>query len=128
MPNYQVGVFAITNKAQRKIALVTARTGARWIFPKGRSEKGRLDEETALAEAYEEAGLRGTLKSKPKSFKVSHGETKTLKLYCMKVDEELKDWPEKDNRKRVFVTFEEAEQLLEKDLRTCLKSMAKQYL
>ncbi|MBK1877337.1 NUDIX hydrolase [Pelagicoccus mobilis] len=128
MPDYQIGVFAITNKAKRKIALVTSKTGQRWIFPKGHPEKGRSDEKIALEEAYEEAGLEGILKSNPKDFEVSHGETKSLKLFCMKVEKELKNWPEKEDRKRAIVTIEEAEQLLDKDLRACLKSMARKYL
>lgn len=128
MATYQIGVFAITNKAKRKIALVTSKTGQRWVFPKGRAEKGRLDQKIALEEAFEEAGLKGTLSDPPKDFKVSHGETKNLKLYCMKVEKELKDWPEKQYRKRAIVTVEEAEKLLEKDLRACLRVMAKKYL
>jgi len=128
MPDYQIGVFAITNKSKRKIALVTSKTGQRWIFPKGQPEKGRSDQKIALDEAFEEAGLLGQLKSKAKAFKVSYGETKNLHLYCMKVEEELEDWPEKNERKRAIITVEEAEQLLEKDLRACLKSMASKYL
>lgn len=128
MSDYQIGVFAITSKPKRKIALVTSRTGKRWVFPKGQPEKNRTDKTIALEEAYEEAGLQGTLKSKPQTFDVSHGETKKLKLYCMKVDKELKDWPEKSDRKRSFVTVEEAEKLLGEDLQACLKTMVRNHL
>ncbi len=128
MPDYQIGVFAITNKSKRKISLVTSRTGARWIFPKGQPEKGRSDEKIALEEAFEEAGLKGTLKSKAQEFSVSHGSTKRLRLYCMDVEKQLKEWPEQDIRKRKSVTIEEAGKLLDKDLKACLNAMAKLHL
>lgn len=128
MSNYQIGVFAITNKSKRKISLVTSRTGDRWIFPKGKPEKGRTDEKIALEEAFEEAGLKGTLKAKAQEFTVSHGTTKRLRLYYMDVEKQLKEWPEQDIRKRKFVTIEEAGKLLDKDLRACLNAMAKIHL
>lgn len=128
MPDYQIGVFAITNRTKRKIALVTSKTGTRWIFPKGQREKGRSDKQVALEEALEEAGLEGSLKPNPQEFEISHGETKRLKLYCMTVEKELKQWREKDSRKRKSVTIDEAEKLLGDDLRKCLRKMAKLHL
>lgn len=128
MSAYQIGVFAITKNPKPKIALVTSKTGKRWIFPKGHPEKGRKDETIALEEAYEEAGIKGSLKPTPKEFKVSYGQTKNLKLYCMQIEKKLESWPEKGGRKRAFVTVDEAERLLEKDLRACLKYMASKYL
>lgn len=128
MFDYQIGVFAITDKTKGKIALVTSRTGERWIFPKGHPEKGRSDKKIALEEAYEEAGLQGSLKSKPHEFDVYYGRTKKLRLYCMKVEKQLKDWPERKERKLKFVTIDEAEKMLSKDLVPVLRTMAKQHL
>ncbi len=59
MENYQVGVFAITDTNEPKVALVTTRSGSRWTFPKGCVEVGRCDRQVAEEEAYEEAGLIG---------------------------------------------------------------------
>ncbi|EDY82088.1 hydrolase, NUDIX family, putative [Verrucomicrobiia bacterium DG1235] len=126
MSHYQIGVFAITKK--QKVVLITSRTGARWIFPKGQPEKGRRMEKIAAEEAFEEAGIRGTIKSRPHSFKVTYGRTQKLFLYYMRVEDALDIWPESKERKRVIVSIDEAEKLLGKDLRSALRSMRKSYL
>ncbi|MBC2604558.1 NUDIX hydrolase [Pelagicoccus albus] len=128
MADYQIGVFAVTSKDKPKIVLVTSRTGDRWIFPKGQPEKDRSKQKVAKDEAWEEAGLSGTIKSSPNEFKVSYGTTKNLIIYYMKVDKIHDSYPESKERKRTIVSIEEAEELLEKDLRKVLKAMAKKYL
>lgn len=128
MPNYQIGVFAATKDAKAKLVLVRSRTGQRWVFPKGRPEKGRAHEEVAKDEAWEEAGLKGKIKSDPSEFKLTHGTTKKLFLYHMSVDKIHDCYPESDKRERIFVSPEEAEKLLGKDLRKALRSMSKRYL
>lgn len=45
--------------------LITSRESRRWIIPKGWPQKGLKPWETAAQEAYEEAGIRGSIEQKP---------------------------------------------------------------
>lgn len=129
MPDYQIGVFPIAKDINpARIVLVTSRNGKRWIFPKGNPEKGRSDKEVALEEGYEEAGILGTITSKYEEFEVRYGSTRLLRLYRMDIDGFLADWPERGQRRRLLVTVKEASQLLEPDLRACLKKLSKLHL
>jgi 8-oxo-dGTP pyrophosphatase MutT (NUDIX family) len=48
-----------------KVCLVQSRSGKRWVIPKGCIERGQTALETALQEAWEEAGLMGVPKAEP---------------------------------------------------------------
>ena len=118
---YQVGVFPVTEDG--RVVLVTTRKSDYWIFPKGRTEKGRSDRAVARDEAHEEAGLTGSMKQDYHEFKVFSRGAKTLRLFPMKVKHISKRYPESKERKRVIVSFDEAEKLLQKDLRVALKKL-----
>jgi len=45
--------------------MVTSRSGRRWVFPKGLIDPGHTPAEAALIEAWEEAGVVGTLDPDP---------------------------------------------------------------
>ena len=119
--DYQVGVVATLSDFPDKVVLVTNRDGNRWIFPKGRIEKGRTDRAIAIEEAYEEAGVIGELLQKYKDIKTPGGKAGSLRLYRMQITSVLKNWPEMSLRKRVIVSFEKAERLLESKLSECLR-------
>lgn len=123
MTDYQIGVFALTESNPSEVVLVTSRTGVRWIFPKGQREKGRSDQDVALDEAYEEAGLLGQVSARFWDFKVAYGKTEFLRLYHMKIDEILSSWPEGEERKRAIVPLPQADAFLQDDLRACLHAM-----
>lgn len=44
-----------------RILLITSRDTGRWVIPKGWPMRNRTDADAAAREAYEEAGLRGTV-------------------------------------------------------------------
>ncbi len=48
-----------------RILVITSRGTGRWIIPKGWPQVGRTLAETALCEAYEEAGIRGEVAPVP---------------------------------------------------------------
>lgn len=121
MSQYQVGVVPVTKEGY--LVLVTTRNGYYWIFPKGNLEKGRSDRSVARTEAYEEAGVEGVMKRQHRDIKTPLGKVKKLRLYPMKVKNIRNSFPEKKKRKRIIVTMDEAEQLLEKDLCIALKKM-----
>ena len=120
---HQVGVFAVTK--DDKIVLVSTRSGEYWIFPKGNTCEFHSDRVMAREEAWEEAGILGSLKQGYESFKTPLSKAKRLHLYPMKVERMYKRFPESDERERILVTYEEAEELLEKDLLSILRKMRK---
>ena len=105
-----------------EVLLITARSGKRWIIPKGIIEDGLSPEQSAEQEAFEEAGIRGTV------FPNSIGEyryhkwggTCTVQVYVIKVEEVLLEWPEAQVRERRWVGLEEAKKLVEEN---ALKNM-----
>ena len=60
--------------------MVTSRSGRRWVFPKGQIDPGHTPGEAALIEAWEEAGLVGTLDPEPVG---SYLYEKPLRLHIM---------------------------------------------
>ncbi|KIQ68372.1 NUDIX hydrolase [Wenxinia marina] len=103
----------------REVLLVTSSEG-RWILPKGWPIDGCSGCETALTEAWEEAGVkRGKAARKPigqfYSVKVrSNGETlpSLVKVYAIKVQKVVKDYPEADRRDRQWVSPRKAAALV----------------
>lgn len=96
------------------VVLVRSRDGARWVLPKGRVEKRRSRRAVAAAEAWEEAGLRGTMTPRaPIDVLVrQQGRLLLMRLYPLRVDEIADRWPER--RERRIVPAEEAAELLGK--------------
>jgi len=98
--------------------MITSRRTKRWIFPKGGLMEGLTPVEIAAQEAFEEAGVRGTVGVTPvghyRSLKSDlAGETwLSIEMYPLEVDEQLDDWPEKGERQRQWVTLAEAQKLL----------------
>ena len=93
-----------------KILLITSRKGKRWVIPKGVIEKDLAPHESAVKEAFEEAGIRGHV------YTESLGEYKyrkwggvcTVAVFLFEVREELDEWPESSFRQRKWMTVIEA--------------------
>jgi 8-oxo-dGTP pyrophosphatase MutT (NUDIX family) len=98
--------------------MITARSTGKWIFPKGGPMEGLTPAETAAEEAYEEAGVRGRVGAAPAghyhTFKALPGGKApvVVEMYPLEVAEQFDDWPEKDERRRHWVTLAEARRLL----------------
>lgn len=111
----QIGVVPILfDKKNCLIVLITARGKDRWLPPKGNVHSKYPNRAMALTEAYEEAGIVGTIKHKhyvDVPF-LKAGENITLRLYPMTVRRVLKSWPEKASRQRIIVTPEKARKLI----------------
>ena len=120
--DYQVGVFAYTGSG--KVVLVTSRKGESWILPKGNREKKRSDRLQAKREAYEEAGLRGSLNCKHYDFN-SFEKSKNLRIYTMKVKTMLNDFPEVRQRKRMVTTFDRAEKMVKGEYIEIIRELRK---
>lgn len=85
-----------------EVLLITSRTNKRWIIPKGVVEPDMTPAESALNEAFEEAGLKGRVVGTPLgSFTYAKWEgTCTVEVFAMAVDKACNDWPERKERQR----------------------------
>ena len=112
----QYGVLPyLKQSGKTKIILITSRNSNQWIVPKGNLIAQKSKRESALQEAYEEAGITGKLDQnfKFRLFIMSHGIKTDLTLYPMRVNKRLiKKWPESHQRKRIEVSCEQAQSLV----------------
>jgi 8-oxo-dGTP pyrophosphatase MutT (NUDIX family) len=113
----QYGVLALRVGArdQLELLLLTSRGTGRWVIPKGWPMANRTAAGTARREAYEEAGVKGTLWSKKPvgSFRyVKRDEDFTgeilVQVFVLVVEQQKKDWPEKDQRQLRWFTVQQA--------------------
>jgi 8-oxo-dGTP pyrophosphatase MutT (NUDIX family) len=90
-----------------RICLVTSRrNGKRWVIPKGAIEPDQSAGETALQEAWEEAGLTGTLEREPVGSYVyeKYGSVCHVTVFLMRVTNMAQDFPERDSRQRAWLS------------------------
>src|SRR5271163_3796761 len=100
---------------------MTSRDTGRWIIPKGNIKAGETPCKAAEKEAYEEAGVKGTITSSIplgmytyfKKLESGEARTATVEVYLLRVKERLKKWPEKSERKLSWVSPKEAVRLVE---------------
>jgi 8-oxo-dGTP pyrophosphatase MutT (NUDIX family) len=107
---------------RRQVLLLTTRDTHRWMIPKGWPLKGRKPAEVASQEAYEEAGLVGHIVSK-RPLGVFHYEKQLtresrlcqVRVFSFRVERQLDDWPEKQQRETKWFDATEAAALVEED-------------
>jgi 8-oxo-dGTP pyrophosphatase MutT (NUDIX family) len=118
----QAGVIAYRiQDGKVRVLLMTSRDTGRWIIPKGNIKPGVTPRRAAEQEAYEEAGVRGTMTSSNPlgmytySKRLPSGEARaaTVEVYLLQVKERLKKWPERSERKVSWVSTKEAVRLVE---------------
>lgn len=112
--------FAITDDGAIRVLLVTTRRRHDWIIPKGWPIRDLTPAATAAREAYEEAGLIGTVVSdEPLGFfrylkrrnarRVVEFE---VSVFLFAVERQLRKWPEKSERETRWFTPEDAAALV----------------
>jgi 8-oxo-dGTP pyrophosphatase MutT (NUDIX family) len=115
-PRRQVAALPyVKQKDGIQVLLVTSRETGRLVLPKGWTERGMKDAAAAAQEAFEEAGVKGNVSSKPIG---NYNYTKiigpgfalacSVDVYPLEVRKHLKDWPEKSQRERLWFTPSEA--------------------
>jgi 8-oxo-dGTP pyrophosphatase MutT (NUDIX family) len=89
-----------------RVCLITSRNGKRWVIPKGWIDPGQTAGESALQEAWEEAGLTGALEREPIGSYLyeKEGQTFHVTVFIMKVTAVAQDWPERSFRERAWVS------------------------
>lgn len=93
-----------------EVALITNRSGSRWIIPKGLVEPGESPPESALREAEEEAGLSGEVERR-RLCRYAYrkwGGTCVVDVFLMLVTRIRRRWPEDDFREREWCSLREA--------------------
>lgn len=101
-----------------QVLLVTSRETRRWVVPKGWPMKNRTSNEAAAREAWEEAGVRGSIAAMPvgtyQYFKRRSASFQilTVTVFPLEVTEEHSAWPEKGQRERRWVDRAAAERLV----------------
>lgn len=106
----------------REVLLVTSSHG-RWILPKGWPIDGKTGGETALQEAWEEAGVsdgkvaKQPLGSYPTIKRIDGGPDLPCEMtvYPVKVRDVANDYPEADRRERRWVSIDKAVEMVDDD-------------
>lgn len=120
---YGALAYRFTDTGALQILLITSRKTRRWIIPKGWPMKSLKPSAAAAREAYEEAGIRGTIGSKAiGSFvyeKSLDDEGRAVrcevKVFPLLVKRQLKSWPEQRERDIRWVDPEEVASLVQDD-------------
>lgn len=107
----QSGVVPFRQRGhQLEFLLITTRKRRRWTIPKGIVEPGLAAADSALKEAWEEAGIRGRLL--PDALGVypqqKWGGECLIEAFLLQVNEEAGIWPEAGFRKRRWFSLDEA--------------------
>jgi len=109
-----------------RILLVTSRSRKRWVVPKGIIDPGLSPQESAVNEAYEEAGIKGIIGTDTigKYRYEKWGGICSVSVFPFEVTEVLDDWPECDIRQRKWITVSEAADLVrEEDLKQIIRKI-----
>ena len=131
----QYGAVALRVGArdQLEVLLLTSRGSGRWVIPKGWPMRNRTPAGTARREAFEEAGVKGELWSKKPigSFRYMKRDENfkgeiLVRVFVLAVEQQKKDWPEKDERRVRWFSLRQAAALVkERDLARLLRSIPK---
>jgi len=106
--------FRRTADGDVSVLLVSSRDTHRPLIPKGWCMKGKSDRKAAAIEAMEEAGVIGKPSKAPIGcyrYWKRLADCFTLvdvDVYSLEVTENLADWPECDQRQRVWMRLEDA--------------------
>ncbi len=101
-----------------EVLLVTSRRKGKWILPKGKIEPGETASQRAAAEAFEEAGVLGTVSKQPLNASATFDPSRA-KIYALRVETELEQWPEMTSRKRAWFSLSEARSILQDEKLRC---------
>lgn len=126
----QTGVipYTIDEQGQLWILLVSSSHAGNWGIPKGKKEKGMGKRESALVEAWEEAGLKGNTGVKLGTYEYRKGFTgvaQKVTLYAMDVRKVKKNFPE-PWRDRKWFPAEKAMKKLSKKIRPFVQKLIDQ--
>lgn len=128
----QFAALCSRQKAGRlEVLLITSRDSGRWVLPKGWQIPGRSGGETALIEAWEEAGVMGGLTGEAigsyvysKFLRPGHSDLCRVEVHPVKVDRLCPDFPEARERRRKWMSLAKAaKSVMEPELAALLRNL-----
>ena len=128
MAQKRIAVVPIVKKSNKyKVYLITSRCKRKWIVPTGKHEKRLSSREVAEIEVFEEAGLLGDLDKKfCETIEVtspSGRKKRKTTLYLIRVKKQLKNWPEKKQRRRIMINLDQLDRYIDdKNLKKAIQS------
>lgn len=111
-----------------KVLLITSSRRKRWVIPKGLIEPMLSAAESALKEAYEEAGIQGEISAAPIGSYAypKWGTTCVVAVFLLEVTTILDAWPEAAIRQRRWLPVAAAAEAIEEpDLRELILQVPK---
>jgi 8-oxo-dGTP pyrophosphatase MutT (NUDIX family) len=103
-----------------EVLLITSRETRRWVIPKGWRKKGEPASITAAREALEETGAGGRVAEAPlgefryqKLMKNGTLQRVRVTVFALEVLFEHEDWPERDEREKLWTTPDHAARLVD---------------
>jgi 8-oxo-dGTP pyrophosphatase MutT (NUDIX family) len=127
VPFRQSGVIPYRwDKQQLDVLLITSRRRSRWIIPKGMVEPFLSLAQSASREAYEEAGIRGSVASEAiGSYQYRKWHMLwTVTVFPFSVETIVKAWPEMHERERCwFPAHIAAQKVSQPDLQSLIASL-----
>ncbi len=108
-------------KSGKEVLLITSRDTGRWILPKGWPIDGLDEAGSALQEAWEEAGVKdGRIANDPigtfdyqKRFEGGAEATCRTQVFPVEVAKLARNFPERDERRRKWVTPRKAAEMVD---------------
>lgn len=100
-----------------EVMMISSQHGDGFLFPKGGWETDETAEQAAEREAMEEAGVLGNVQELVGTFEFKSKRQKNefslegncrAHIFVLLVMEELEDWPEKNTRRRQWLTVDKA--------------------
>jgi 8-oxo-dGTP pyrophosphatase MutT (NUDIX family) len=115
-PQSGVVPFRIIN-SDIQILLITTNSRKHWTIPKGLIEDGMSSAESAVQEAYEEAGIRGDLyENSIGNYRYQKwGGTCEVEVFLMAVTLTLTHWPEEIFRERLWCNTKDVGAMVKHD-------------
>ncbi len=113
-----------------EILLVSSRRKKRWVLPKGVVEPGLSAVDSAVKEAWEEAGLEGlaTAHTVGTYRYEKWGGVCTVQVFPLQVERLSESWPESTRDRRWFAPQEAARRVQEPDLKRLMTRFAESLL
>lgn len=130
----QVAALCTRRKAGRvEVLMITSRRTRRWILPKGWLIAGKTGPESALIEAWEEAGVIGTAALTPigsytygKLLEPGHVLPCRVDVYRVQVRKLAKQFPERAERRRKWMRASKAaKRVAEPELMAILRALSR---
>ena len=120
--SHKIGVIPFDISGDRMaVMFVTSQKRGRWILPKGDLKANETHKQGCKREAFEEAGVRGTLLTDfPMTVVIgkSNGidvENVLVTYYPLLVTKQVNKWPEDHKRERYWSPLNKAHKVIERD-------------